>query len=287
MRRLRSSLIGVAAVATAGVATAVLLRPGSAGRRRIEQSAGRLGRRARRQAGRWRGVAYRLQGRRPDPGAPDDVVADRIRSTLGPLEARLDVPHVNVTVERHVALLHGDVSTAAQAAAIEGAVARVSGVDGVRSRLHVGLVAGDTRPSEGARSNIYSPALRTLREAAVGAGADRSQSTAVVATILAVFAGQLPAGEREHFLGHLPADVRQLAAEGTRLTGRVPHVRSVGELMVTVLSDTGGVPLGRAENVIGSVVATLRELVPEESADIAAVLPADLRAFWKGAVTGG
>ena len=52
-------------------------------------------------------------------------------------------------VENHVALLHGDVATRADAEAIEKAVAAVSGVEGVNSHLHIGLMKSDTRPSEG------------------------------------------------------------------------------------------------------------------------------------------
>ena len=96
------------------------------------------------------GILYRLAGRKPDPDVADDVLADRIRSSLGPLEKRLDVPRVHVMVEDHVALLHGDVPDVCDAAAIEHAVMRVSGVDGVESHLHAGLLVGDTRPSEGA-----------------------------------------------------------------------------------------------------------------------------------------
>ena len=50
------------------------------------------------------------------------MLADRIRSSLGPLEKWLDVPHVHVTVARHVAILHGEVGTEADATAIERAV---------------------------------------------------------------------------------------------------------------------------------------------------------------------
>jgi hypothetical protein len=49
-------------------------------------------------SGQWMGVSYRLRGRRPDPNVSDDILADRIRSSIGGLEARLDVPRVHVTV---------------------------------------------------------------------------------------------------------------------------------------------------------------------------------------------
>lgn len=121
--------------------------------------AGRLvsgtGRYLRYLSGRLEGLSYRIEGRHPDPNVPDTVLADRIRSELGGLEKRRDLPHVHVMVEDHVALLHGDVATQDDARAIEDAVADVSGVKGVESHLHVGLIEGDTRPSEG-RSHVQA-----------------------------------------------------------------------------------------------------------------------------------
>jgi hypothetical protein len=99
--------------------------------------------------GRLRGDIYRLRRSRPNPDVVDLVLADRIRSTLGPLEKRLDLPHVHVMVHDHIALLHGDVSSYREVDEIDTAVAAVSGVAGVDSWLHVGLIAGDTRPSTG------------------------------------------------------------------------------------------------------------------------------------------
>jgi len=93
------------------------------------------------------GIVYRLSGGRPDPDVSDDILADRIRSTIGPLEKSLDVPHMHVMVEDHVAILHGEIPDTDDAHAITHAVMAVSGVRGVESHLHVGLIAGDTRPS--------------------------------------------------------------------------------------------------------------------------------------------
>ena len=107
------------------------------------------GRRLRYLSGRLEGISYILEGRHPDPNVPDSVLADRIRSELGGLEKRRDLPHVHVMVEDHIALLHGEVDTRDDAAAIESAVAAVSGVQDVKSHLHIGLLHGDTRPSEG------------------------------------------------------------------------------------------------------------------------------------------
>ncbi|HET9076721.1 MAG TPA: BON domain-containing protein [Acidimicrobiales bacterium] len=131
---------------------ALLLKPGSpvnrAGCHGLQYTARHL----RYAAGRLDGLSYRLAGRHPDPNVTDDILADRIRSELGGLEKRLDLPHVHVMVEKHVALLHGDVPSAEDAEAVERAVSQVAGVRGVKSHLHVGLIDGDTRPSEGHRA---------------------------------------------------------------------------------------------------------------------------------------
>lgn len=128
---------------------AVLFRPGTPLNRLVCRAIDDSGRRLRYLSGRMHGLSYQLSGRHPDPNVTDDILADRIRSELGGLEKKLDLPHVHVMVENHVAVLHGEVSTSEDAAAIEKAVAAVSGVKGVHSHLHVGLIGGDTRPSEG------------------------------------------------------------------------------------------------------------------------------------------
>ena len=150
---MRKRAIGVALLtvgAVAGALTAIVLvriakRPSRALRRGVDV----LGRRLRYTRGRLDGARYRLARRTPDPDVADDVLADRIRSRLGPLEKQLDVPRVHITVQDHVALLHGDVPDERDAEAIERAVRDVSGVRGTESHLHVGLGTGNTRPSEG------------------------------------------------------------------------------------------------------------------------------------------
>ena len=131
------------------VGAAVALRPGTAVNKAVRQGLRAAGRTMRHVAGQLKGTAYRLSGGHPDPRVPDDVLADRIRSSLGPIEKRLDLPRIHVMVEKHVALLHGDVATTADADELIAAVDRVPGVARVESHLHVGLLPGDTRPSEG------------------------------------------------------------------------------------------------------------------------------------------
>src|SRR5690606_40126412 len=113
-----------------------------------------------------RGARCGWGGGRPGPASPDRALAARIGSSRGPRAARLDLPRVHVMVENRVALLHGEVGSAEEAAEIEQAAAAVSGVRGVESHLHIGLAPGDTRPSEGARHTAPSAALRRLVDAA-------------------------------------------------------------------------------------------------------------------------
>jgi uncharacterized protein (DUF2267 family) len=220
----------------------------------------------------------------PDPNVDDLTLGDRVRSSLGPLEKRLDLPHVHVLVEDHVVLLHGEVVNDSDAEAIEEAVLSVSGVRGIESYLHVGLVSGDTRPSEGAGEDLRSPALAALLDAARAGGAGKHAVVAVRAT-LAVLADRLPDGEREHVLAHLPADVRTLF-KAPRRSRRQHLVRSARELVAAVVNEGQGVPTDRAEAIVEAIIGRFRTLIPEEAADIAAVLPPDLRALWLGAVPG-
>jgi uncharacterized protein (DUF2267 family) len=220
----------------------------------------------------------------PDPNVDDLTLGDRVRSTLGPLEKRLDVPHVHVLVEDHIVLLHGEVAHESDAVAIEDAVLGISGVHGIESYLHIGLVAGDTRPSEGAGHGAPSPALDALLAAARSGGAGKHAAAAVRAT-LAVLAERLPDGEREHVLAHLPADVRALFRAPRRRRREHP-IRSASELVAAVVTEGHEVATDRADAIVESVIGRFRTLVPDEAADIAAVLPHDLRQLWLGAVPG-
>jgi uncharacterized protein (DUF2267 family) len=227
------------------------------------------------------GLRYRIARGAPDPNVSDDVLADRVRSTLGPLEKRLDVPHVRVTSEGRVVLLHGEVPTSADAEQIERTVRQISGVRGVESYLHVGLGAGTTRPSTGRAASEAAPsdALRQLHNAARDAGASTENSPLAVRAVLSALADRLPADERGQFLAHLPADVRGLAGPPRRHGERAARVRSVPELVAAVTA-YGGVDPEGAEAITRSVLGRLRLLVPHEAHDVGAVLPDDLRRLW-------
>jgi uncharacterized protein (DUF2267 family) len=271
-----------AAVAVAVVAIGALVAPGRRSRKALRRCGDRLAGGVQHCAGRWQGVSYRLRGRHPDPDVSDDVLADRVRSSIGPLEARLDIPHVHVSVRDATALLHGVVGSETDAEEIERAVAGVSGVVGVESYLHVGLLAGDTRPSEGARHHPASEACKQLVAAAVEAGVEESHAPAAVRAVLSVFAERLPAGEREHVEAHLPPDVRKLLLPPRRHGKTDERLRTVSELVAEVATMAPeDIPPGRLRSVVEAILHVLRGLVPEEALDVAAVLPHDLRELWE------
>jgi len=243
----------------------------------------------RRLGGRLAGLRYRLLRRAPRPDVPDDVLADRVRSTLGPVEKRLDLPRLQVMVEDGIAVLHGAVAGGHDEAELVAAAASVPGVEAVDARLHLGLTHADTRPSEGRRRAV-SAARRELTAAAAGA-ADLVEPglTAAVSAVLSTLMERLPRDEREHLLTHLPEDVRVLAhhprsprAAATSIRTRQEFAEAVEEL--ARLDGAEGItgPV-RALVVSRAVLAALRRLVPEEVADVAAVLPADLRDLWRRA----
>ena len=82
-----------------------------------------------------KGLAYRAMRRHPSTTVDDSVLADRIRSTIGPLEKQLHTSRVNVTIENGIAILHGDIESPEAAIKIEDAVRGVAGVHGIRSHL--------------------------------------------------------------------------------------------------------------------------------------------------------
>jgi len=263
----------------------VLFRPGTRANKLVHRELGEIVRRLRYLGGRLQGARYRLSGQHPDSHVIDNVVADRIRSTLGGVEKRLDLPHIHVMVEDHVALLHGAVGSAEDVDELERAIMAISGVAGVESYLHVGLSSGDTRPSAGRSVHPPSAALRHLLDAAVGAGVDPDAAQRVVRGILATFADRLPVGERDHVAAHLPVDVRPMFSPPRRARRPSPP-RTVHELVAGIAAATGELPRDKAQQVTTAVIEVLRGLVPEETGDVGAVLPPELRALWQGHATG-
>lgn len=155
MVRIRALVLVVAGGAVLLVA---LCGQSRAARRRRHRMVGRI----HHLQGRTHGAWYRLCRRHPDEHVDDLVLADRIRSHLGPVEHALDQPRVHVSVHRHVATLHGDVATEYAADRLEAEVRSVVGVVGVQSRLHVGLLPGDACPSDALKRSAMTPPNRVV-----------------------------------------------------------------------------------------------------------------------------
>ncbi len=246
------------------------------------QAGDRLVSHARHGIGRWQGARYHLARRRPDPNVSDLILADRIRSSLGRLEKRLDLPHVHVMVEDHTVLLHGEVDTPENIRVMEEAVANVSGVVGIESHLHTGLTRGDTRPSQGKAERHLSQARQRLELAARQAGVSDRQAVGAVRAVLGALSERIPEDELRHLRSHLPADVQVLMEPPRRTGAGFRRVRTVPEFVAEVLS-VDGIPPDSARAVVGAILTTLKELVPEEATDVAAVLPEELRHLWGAA----
>jgi uncharacterized protein (DUF2267 family) len=139
-----------------------------------------------------------------------------------------------------------------------------------------------TSSSEGARLRPPSIALRRLLSAAIDTGIGPHQAGKAVHAVLSTFLQRLPEGERRHVTAHLPPDVRRLATTRRRAgrPGRPP--RTVAELTAQIMT-ADGMSAERAGRVIAAVLGTLRILVPEEAADVASVLPSELRKLWETA----
>lgn len=255
--------------------------PGRQVRKVVGARVDRLARALRFGSGKLRGVAYQLTGRAPAADVSDDILADRIRSSIGAVEKRLDVPRIHVMVQDHVALLHGAVATEDQVDELQHAVARVSGVVGVESYLHIGLGRGDTRPSDGARATHESGVLTRLLDAAEASGVPAIAAPAVVRAVLGTFAERLPEGERRHVAAHLPADVRELFRPPTRLHD-LPLPHTLNELVARVSSATVELPPNQALDATRAVLRAFSTVVPEEAEDVTAVLPPELRPVWTG-----
>ena len=58
-------------------------------------------------------------------------------------------------------------------------------------------------------------------------------------------------------------------------------VRTVPQLVARIAATAAELPHDKTLDVTKAVVRELRALVPDETADVAAVLPGDLREFWE------
>ncbi len=277
----RSTRVVIEISALAGVAW--MCREGGPARRWMHRASRRAGRHFRDACGRVQGELYRRADQRPDPTVSDAVLADRVRSQLGPLVKTLDLPHLHVMVEEHLVVLHGAASSPAEREQIEHAALSVSGVRGTESYLRIGLAPGDTRPSTGRRAHDAerSTAHKVLIDAVACAGVDDDAVVPVLRAVLATFAERLPVGERGHVATHLPPDVKALFVVPRR-RGCATAPRHADALVRSIVARSGrDLTLDEATEVARAVLQALRSLVPEEAVDVAAVLPKDLRDLWQ------
>jgi uncharacterized protein (DUF2267 family) len=225
------------------------------------------------------GARYRLARRGPDPLAGDDIVAERVRASLGLVSKRLDVPRAHVMVTGHVATLHGEVGTIAEALSLAGAAGAVPGVMAVRCRLHVGLLPGQGRPSQGRlRQRLPSKGLSDLLDAAARAGVGAEQAPTAVRAVVEAFAACLPAGERGRLSAGLPADLRRLALPRHRCR----WTDQPADLLNCVAEVSGLGDLVRAERLTVAVLRGLSEILPPaDAARIDQALAPTLRPLWR------
>ncbi len=251
-------------------------------RRFLRRTRRRSQQRKRFEQGRWQGFLYRTGNRFPDPEVGGDRLADRVRSMLGPIEKRYDLPRIHVTAERHRIVLHGDVDTSATAAAIIAATRHISGVREVVSHLKVGFTRGETRPSQGCAVIEPSHCLRELTDAAILAGVSASDAPAAIGAVLLTLLRRLPVRTRHHLAAHLPVDVIELLPPNEWEDSPTTEIHLVEEFVEEVTAFGALAPSG-ARPVVDGLLGRLRTLIPEEVGAIAATLPTDLRHLWTAA----
>jgi uncharacterized protein (DUF2267 family) len=138
---------------------------------------------------------------------------------------------------------------------------------------------------EDARLRPPSKALDLLLSAAMDTGIGPHRAGPVVHAVLSTFMQRLPEGERRHVTAHLPPDVRRLATTRQHVGRSGRRARTVAELTAQVMT-ADGMSAEQASRALASVLGTLRMLVPEEAADVASVLPSELRVLWDTAGDG-
>ena len=212
-------------------------------------------------------------------GEPENAdLADQVRTRVGPLIRRLNLPRIHVMAEGKRVLLHGDVGTEADAAAIEAEVAGLDVVESVESHLHIGLIPGDSRPSD--FSTPASAMMTQLLQAAEAIGISGEPARAAVWGALTAVLEQIPPDERRHVLDHFPLDVSAFVKPRRRFGDENIHWQSELELEAAAAL-RGGISLDDAEMLVPEVIGLLRKFVPEEDRDVQATLHAHLRELWQ------
>ena len=209
----------------------------------------------------------------------DGILADRVRSELGPLLKHLDQPRIHVSSLRGDVILRGDVRDPLTRVAIEVAAGRVAGVATVHSYLQVGLRSGESVPSSG-RQRQRSPMLRTLSHIVEHAGYPcESEQRFILHGLLGAFMSRLSAGIRHRVLAHLPEDVRQLATPRA-LSAAAATAGESRDDFVQFAGVVASVDRHVAETLLAALLAEVRSHVPADADVVEAALPAALRPLW-------
>jgi len=207
------------------------------------------------------------------------MLAERVRSELGPLVKGLDQPHVHVTSVDGVVSLHGEVTDDAARAAVEVAVRRMGGVTRVDSHLHTGLGRGDSTPSAGHRAQ-RSLLMQQLETGARDCGFFTiAEQRYVLQAVLGIFTARLPRTARRRFLEHLPHDVRALATPA-RWLGNDRATVMTGAAIAQVVGVAANTDRGAATRLLRHLLPLLRDHSPGDAAVVSAALPPELRKCW-------
>jgi uncharacterized protein (DUF2267 family) len=215
-------------------------------------------------------------------GTPEDAdLADRVRSLLGPTMKRLDLPRIHVMAEGRRVLLHGDVATADDANLIEQTIACLPEVAAVESHLHIGLLPGDSRPSQA--QSQQSAMMTALLSTASAIGIEGDAVHAAVWGTLSAILEQIPPNERSHVVAHFPVDVVAIAKARRHIGDEGVHWKTELDLEAAAAL-RGDTRLEDAEVLVPEIIGVIRRFVPEEDVDVQATLTTHLRDLWQVSV---
>jgi uncharacterized protein (DUF2267 family) len=105
---------------------------------------------------------------------------------------------------------------------------------------------------------------------------------AVFRSVAHEFARRVGRNEALHLAAHLPLGLREIWL-GEAAGAGAPARLGRAELVNAVQSRLGLAQAEQAEELLLVVLGWLKHLAPEETADVAALLPRDLRALWERA----
>jgi BON domain len=183
-------------------------------------------------------------------------LADRIRTALGPILTNLDLPRLHVMAEQHHVLLHGEVSTAEQERLIVGLIEEIPGVHTIESHLHIGLLPGDTQPSDGHRGP--SEMSHELLLAATQIGLEGSPARCAISAAVRCIFEELGVDSQESLRQLLPLDVARFTQPNIRLGN--PNAQFSQTLSLSnMVAFRGGLTFAHARTFVPLVIEILRK----------------------------